>query len=123
MPRIVSALLLMAGAFLVSGCNRMYHLPGHNEENLRNPPDVTMEVGERRKAISTGLTLFVLVPVWMESSDPEIVKIELPDHDTAYLIARSPGVATVRYPDRYDGPDDPPNQGFKVHVIPKKPQG
>ncbi len=53
-------LLTIVLTWTLVGCNRMYILPGHNEDNLRRPPDVTMRPGERRKAIATGMTLFVL---------------------------------------------------------------
>jgi hypothetical protein len=116
-------LLTTAVTCTMSACNRIYLLPGHEDGNLRHPPDITMRPGERRKAITTGMTLFVLVPAWMESSDPDIVEVQLPDKDTAYLVAHRPGVATVRYRDRYDGPNDPPNVGFEVRVVPEDSGG
>ena len=121
MRSIIVPVLLVMAISAIGGCNRAYHLPGHNEKNLNHPPDITMRVGGRRKAISTGLTLFVLIRAHMSSSDPDVVSVELPDWNTAYLVGKRPGTATVRYYyERRDGSTDPDraNEGFQVEVIP-----
>jgi hypothetical protein len=111
-------LVVIAAALAGGGCGgRSYHLPGHTFSNRDDPPDVTMRVGERRKAITTGLTLSAMGPAFMDSSDPEVVAIEhTGSWNTVYLRARKPGVAIVRY-GIVDGGSSPGNDGFEVRVL------
>jgi len=108
-------LIVIMLAALTTGCGTLYHLPGHNERNWHHPPPVTLTVGERRLAVSTGITLFVMGPVQMSSSDTNIVSVALSDKQhTAYLIAHRVGTATVTY-GSYPG-----KGSFEVRVIEKK---
>lgn len=113
--------LLLAGAIMLGGCGRIYHLPGHTEANLNQPPDITLRQGDRVRAISTGIVLLPLVPAFMESSNPGVVEVDVPTANnwgSAYLIAKALGTATVKYgwvPD-----DDAPNRGFVVTVVPRE---
>lgn len=115
---------LLGIALILSGCGRFYHLPGHRAANLNHPPNITLYEGDRIRAISTGIVCFVMVFAVMESTDPEIVEVEIPlvrNLDTAYLIAKRPGKATVRYGYVPDGHG--PNDGFVVTVLPKSRRG
>lgn len=86
---------------LFSGCCRTYPLAGHNKGNLHAPPAITMKVGERFQAIRMGKTPFVMINADMASTDTNIVQVETPDRDTAYLIAIRPGRADVSYYPHY----------------------
>jgi len=114
-------LVILGLMIMLSGCGRSYLLPGHREANLNHPPDVTLQQGVRVKAISTGFYFHpTLVPAFMESSDPEVVAIEVPPENNsgdAYLIAKQPGTATVRY--GWVSDYDASNEGFIVNVVPK----
>lgn len=113
-------LYILGSALLLAGCGRMYHLSGHRESNVSHPPDITLRQGDRVKAISTGVVLFSLVPAFMESSNTDLVEIEVPpvdNLDTAYLLARRPGTANVCY--RWVRDSDVPNEGLTVTVLPE----
>jgi hypothetical protein len=114
-------LVIIAAALAGGGCGgRSYHLPGHTFSNRNDPPDMTMRVGERRKAITTGFTLSAMGPAFMDSSEPEIVAIEhTGSWNTVYLRARKAGVAIVRYGVLHGG-SSPDNDGFAVRVLPAK---
>ena len=110
------AILLVFLALLAMGCGRFYHLPGHNSRNITHPPPVTMKVGERCKAISTGMTLMMPIPADMTSSDTNVVSVEIPDYYTAYLVAHRTGTATVTY---YPGWDSL-RGSFELRVVERK---
>lgn len=88
----------------VQGCRHIYKLPGHSEGNL-SPPDIEMEVGERREVLRNGFSLLVPGPAieCIQSDHPEIVEVTPEDGrgrydwDKAYLHALRPGIATLRY--------------------------
>lgn len=119
-----SSLLLVtiAAALAGGGCRgRSYHLPGHTFSNRADPPNLTMRVGEHRKAITTGFTLGAMGPAFMESSDPAVITVEPTDAtwNAVYLRGRGPGVATLHYElPRDEG--SPANDGFEVRVLPAK---
>ena len=113
-------LILVVG--VCTGCGRTYHLPGHSSENLKAPPNVTMRVGEQRKAITTGLNVkdMGFAGNAIMSDDPKIVRIHSPDRGTAYLVAASAGTAQVHYYYHPTVRSDPENRGFLVTVVPAK---
>ncbi len=113
------SLALAVVTLTLIGCGRHYHLPGHNQSNLNHPPDVTLTVGQRVRAVSTRYVMFVMPPAEMTTSDPAIVAVDMPDQhnlDEAYLVAKSAGKATVKYSSGVDS--DKPNEGFEVTVVP-----
>jgi hypothetical protein len=117
--RKILAVVIVVGT--CSGCGRTYHLPGHNEHNLKAPPDLTMRVGDRRKAITTGLTVkdMLHARASLTSASPDVVRVEVPSRGTANVVAGSVGSARLRYYPRMDRPD-PDNQGFLVTVLPAR---
>jgi hypothetical protein len=114
-----------AGAMCVlTGCGRMYLLPGHTEHNLDSPPAVVMHVGEREKAIQDGFLWWpVVVPVErvMRSDDPAVVSIDCPNKSSAFLVAHTAGNVKVHYyPDSLEEVTGESNQGFEVIVRSEK---
>lgn len=100
-------------AFLMIGCGRIYHLPGHNEDNFTAPPSVVMHVGQRREVLSNGFNVKDLIPAEVVTDNPAVVAVEMPDKDHAYLHALAVGKARVYYE-----PTIPENKGFLVTVKP-----
>jgi hypothetical protein len=73
-----------------------------------------MHVGERRLAIRNGLNFQAVPPPELRSGDPNVVAVEVPDEDHAYLNAMSVGSTRVYYMP----PDAKVDKGFKVTVVP-----
>jgi hypothetical protein len=112
-------LLILFCTVTCLGCDRIYTLPGHTENNLDAPPDIKMRVGERKEVFWTGLCLIKLVPSYgtVTPEDPGIVSVEYPDDRHAYINAVAVGSVRVHY---YWNPtlSDPRNKGFLVTVVP-----
>jgi hypothetical protein len=120
-PFMMLAVLFLLGC--ETGCGRWYYLPGHNENNLKAPPDITMHVGERKQIFWTGPTLWYMCPSNMSIAQetPGVVALSFPDVGEAYIQALAPGVARLHY---YpiaveDLSPDNGNKGFAVTVLPK----
>ena len=95
----------------MTSCGTIHHLPGHNNNNEGNPPDITMRKGEKKRVLTSGIErLGISLPphVNMQVEDNIIVEIEGMDW-VAYLVARNTGTTRVRYSPRSDG--------FLVHVV------
>jgi hypothetical protein len=110
-----SALFATLCVLGLGGCGRLYYLPGHNEDNFLAPPDVTMRVGQRRKVLGNGLSPLAMSPVDLRSENPDIVVVEVPDQDDAFIRAVSVGSAHLYY-----YPMGPDNKGFTVMVLSAK---
>jgi hypothetical protein len=111
--RYLSLFVALAAYVFVCGCGRIYHLPGHNEDNINAPPDLTMRVGERREALSNGFNVKDMGPVELFTDNSSVVAVERPDRDDAYLHALAAGKARIHYI-----PMMPENKGFVVTVKP-----
>jgi hypothetical protein len=99
------------------GCGPFYHLPGHHASNLYSLPPITMNVGQTREMMSSGLERHLAVPAYGVASENEkIVKVEsnFPAHDATYrvwLVALKPGKTRIHY-------SSPPSErSFDVTVL------
>ena len=108
--RPFAALAVVTIFLQLMGCGRIHYLPGHTEENDDAPPDVTMRVGERHVALRNGLNFLAMPRAELRSDNPKIVAVDMPDKESAYLVAVSVGSTRVRY-------EPPGGKGFVVHVV------
>ena len=123
----VGIALLFAG-----GCaSHDYHLPGHTSRNLANPPDVSLQVGDSIRAVSTAsplrTSLMTPIAAWsmLEIENPEVARITDDDSKRARLQGVSLGKTTANYKyltvqdgDAWVSIDEESNYGFTIFVTP-----
>ena len=85
----------------LSSCatSKPLQLPGHTKENLRNAPDVVLEVGESIQAVRLGLIDEKIAPAWgaLIIDDEAIAKkVTTPDRNL-WLYGVKAGKTKARY--------------------------